>query len=149
MTAAMRAIFPYHVEDKLKEEFFDGSQAGYYVDVGANDPQEGSQTWHLEQLGWDGIVIEPQPDLAERHRQKRRARVYNLACSSPENSGRMMPFHVAGIHSSLASSFFVAGMRREGIIDVPVKTLDEILTDAQAQIPIDLLSIDVESHEIE
>jgi hypothetical protein len=40
-------------------------------------------------------------------------------------------------------------MRREGIINVPVKTLDEILTNAQAQIPIDLLSIDVESHEIE
>jgi Methyltransferase FkbM domain len=40
-------------------------------------------------------------------------------------------------------------MRRTGVAEVPVKTLDEILTDAKAPVPLDLVSIDVESHEIE
>jgi methyltransferase FkbM-like protein len=61
----------------------------------------------------------------------------------------MLPFQLAGIQSSLNLNFFVAGMRKEEIIEVPVRTLDDILTEAKAPIPIDLLSIDVESHEIE
>ena len=42
-----------------------------------------SQSWHLEQLGWTGILIEPQPDLAAALRQVRTARVFAVACSSP------------------------------------------------------------------
>ena len=37
---------------------------GQVIEVGANDPRERSQTWHLEQQGWTGVLIEPQPDLA-------------------------------------------------------------------------------------
>jgi hypothetical protein len=79
----MKAIFPYELEDKLKLDFFGGSHIGYFVDVGANDPKDGSQTWPFEQLGWEGILVEPQRDLAERLRQERRAKVYGVACSSP------------------------------------------------------------------
>jgi hypothetical protein len=40
-------------------------------------------------------------------------------------------------------------MRKGEIIEVPVRTLDDILEEANAPIPIDLLSIDVESHEVD
>jgi hypothetical protein len=40
---------------------------------------EGSQTWTLEQRDWDGVLIEPQPELAERLRRERRAPVYAVA----------------------------------------------------------------------
>ena len=35
---------------------FFGNIKGYYVEVGANDPRERSQTWHLEQQGWTGVL---------------------------------------------------------------------------------------------
>ena len=143
-----RAVFPDHTETRLKEEYL-GAQKGFFVDVGANDPKAISQTWHLEQSGWTGILIEPQPDLAQQLREQRRARVFACACSSPENAGKMLPFQVSGIHSSLNLDFFVAGMRKSDLIEVPVRTLDDILTEANAPSPIDLMSIDVESHEIE
>ncbi|HEY6257451.1 MAG TPA: FkbM family methyltransferase [Xanthobacteraceae bacterium] len=145
----MTAIFSYHVENQLKEEFFGRAARGFFVDVGANDPQDGSQTWHLEQLGWDGVLVEPQRDLAERSRQRRRAKVYAVACSSPANAGKTMTLNLAGIQSSLNPSFFVPDMRPGGVCEVPVMTLDQILTDAKAPVPLDLVSIDVESHEIE
>jgi FkbM family methyltransferase len=144
-----RAVFPDYAENKLKEEFFKGMREGYFVDVGANDPKDISQTWHLEQLGWRGILIEPQPALAQKLREQRRAKVFACACSSPKNAGKMLPFQVSGIHSSLDLDFFVAGMRKDTVIDVQVRTLDDILAEANAPVPIDLLSIDVESHEIE
>ena len=57
----MRAILPPDDETRLVRDFFGGA-TGYFVDVGANDPQVGSQSWHLEQEGWTGILVEPQPD---------------------------------------------------------------------------------------
>ena len=33
----MKAIFPDHMEERLKEEFFRGARKGFFVDVGAND----------------------------------------------------------------------------------------------------------------
>ena len=53
-------------EQELVQEFFRDTRSGFFVEVGANRPRQASQTWHLEQLGWTGILIEPQPDLAER-----------------------------------------------------------------------------------
>lgn len=144
-----RAIFPPDMEEKLKEQFFAGRREGFFVDVGANDPENMSQTWHLEKLGWRGVLIEPQPALAQKLKERRRAAVFACACSSPQNAGKMLPFQLAGIQSSLNLNFFVAGMRKEEIIEVPTRTLDDILTEANAPVPIDLLSIDVESHEIE
>ena len=145
----MKAIFPYQFEEQFKREFFGASRNGFFVDIGANDPKEGSQTWSFEQLGWDGILIEPQQDLAARLRQERRAKVYAVACSSPQNSGKVATLNVAGIHTSLDPGFFVAGMNRSGTNEVQLRTVDEILADAQAPIPLDFVSIDVESHEIE
>jgi FkbM family methyltransferase len=146
---ARRAILSYEAETELKEAFFAGENAGYFVEVGANDPQIHSETWHLEQRGWTGVLIEPQSDLAEKLRQSRTAKVYAIACSSPANSGTSMSLNAAGAHSSLHADFFVSGMKRQGIIEVPVRTLDEILIDAKAPAPVDFMSIDVEGHEVE
>jgi FkbM family methyltransferase len=136
-------------ERRLVREFFGNAPSGFFVEVGANDPHERSQTWHLEQAGWTGILIEPQPDLAEKLRRARKAKVYAVACSSPRNGGGMLPFHVAGPLSSLDPERMAPGSKTEAVIDVPIKTLDQILEEADAPIGLDFLSIDVEGHELE
>jgi FkbM family methyltransferase len=133
-------------EIRLVREFFQ-SRRGYFVDVGANDPTDWSQTFHLEQLGWDGVLIEPQPELAQALREQRKVGVQAVACSSPENSGRSMPLKLAGAYSTLSQVPRVVAARIAGTIDVPIKTLDEVLTEVRAPSPIDFLSIDVEGHE--
>jgi len=35
----MRTVFPDHAEDQLKAEFFGSANSGFFVEVGANDPQ--------------------------------------------------------------------------------------------------------------
>ena len=145
----MTAIFPYEAENRLKEEFFSHSTTGYFVDVGANDPERWSQSFHLEQMGWTGIVVEPQPQLADLLRQRRKASVYAVACSAPENAGKRMTLHLAGIHSSFDPMLKTATVRPQGTIEVPLKTLDQILAESSAPAPIDFLAIDVEGHEIE
>jgi len=143
----MRLISP-NEENALKEQFFDRGTAGYFVEVGAGDPYFESQTWQFEQAGWTGILIEPRKDLAEKLRKERTAVVFNVACSSPKNAGRLMPFYVAGSNSSLERERLAAGTAVQCVVEVPTRTLDQILTEARVTPPIDFISIDVEGHEL-
>jgi FkbM family methyltransferase len=150
----MGAIFDDDVGMSMVANFFGRSTAGYFVDVGANNPIDGSQTWHLEQLGWKGVLVEPQPNVADRLRKERRAQVFAVALSEPSNSGRMMPLTIAGYNSgncsSLDPNFFGAKREPYGVrYDVPVRTLDDVLAEAGAPRPLDFVSIDVEGHEPE
>src|SRR5262245_40562159 len=120
----MQTVFPDEAEDELKAAFF-GTRVGFFVEVGANDPREGSQTFALEQDGWRGVLIEPQPDLAAALKAERSAQVFPVACSSPQNAGRTMTLHVAGMLSSLDSRLAVTGIKPQRAIDVPVRTLDD------------------------
>jgi FkbM family methyltransferase len=135
-------------EMQMVAAFF-GDTKGYFVEVGANEPRVRSQTWHLEQAGWTGLLIEPQPDLVRELRATRLAKVFGVACSGPENEGRTLPLHVAGPLSSLDRAGMAPGAVPEAVIEVPIRTLNSVLTEAQAPEGFDFLSIDVEGHEIE
>ena len=136
-------------EEQLVRDFFAGEGPGFFVEVGANHPTEGSQTWHIEQAGWTGVLIEPQPDLAAFLVTARKSKVFATACSSPQNAGRSLPLHIDGARSALDRDRMAPGSRADYVIMVPTRTLDDILTEADAPAPVDLLSIDVEGHEIE
>src|SRR5258708_5009147 len=110
-------------EQQLVRDFFGGARTGFFVEVGANDPHERSQTYHLEQAGWTGVLIEPQPELAAKLREMRTATVFAVACSSPGNAGRSLPFHVAGPLSALDRDRMAPGTEPERIIAVPTRTL--------------------------
>lgn len=96
----MRTVFQQEDESELKRSFLSGSNRGYFVEVGANRPKALSQTFDLEQRGWTGVLVEPQPDLADELRRWRSAKVFANACSSRANSGSRMTLHLAGGHSS-------------------------------------------------
>jgi FkbM family methyltransferase len=135
-------------EQRLVREFL-GASPGFFVEVGAFHPFSGSQSWHLEQRGWAGVLVEPQPELAALLTRKRRASVFQFACSAPERHGTEMTLYVAGGTSSLERSKMVAGARATDAISVRVRTLDDILLEAEAPPQVDLMSLDVEGHEIE
>src|SRR6201995_4418641 len=80
------AVHPSHEQEQaLIRDFFAGEISGTFVEVGANHPTFGSQTWHLEQAGWTGVLVEPQPDLAAVLAASRNAQVFAVACTSPDN----------------------------------------------------------------
>ncbi len=144
----MRTIFPHEAGEDLKQAFFAETRKGFFVEVGANEPRHISQTFALERSGWRGVLIEPQPDLADALRRERTAQVFAVACSSPANAGSQLTLHLAGGHSSFDANLNLAGVKPHGTISVPVRTLDDVLREAGAT-SIDFMSIDVEGHELE
>jgi FkbM family methyltransferase len=148
MEAAVPAVFKPEFEVPLVREFFRDTPNGFFVEVGANDPKKDSQSFHLEEAGWIGILVEPLPELASELRRVRKARVFEVACSSPDRAGQTMTLHVAGPFSSFDPHLAVTGMRADRTVDVKVDTLDHVLVEGGAG-NIDLMSVDVEGHELE
>jgi hypothetical protein len=76
-------------ELQLVWKFFDCAKQGVFVEVGANYPTLLSQTWHLEQQGWSGVLVEPNPELCEMlQAQRPRRRTFQAAVGGPGPGGR-------------------------------------------------------------
>lgn len=135
------------VEKQLVQAFF-GKRKGFYVDVGANDPVLDSQSQHLEALGWTGLLIEPDPDCCELLRKTRAGTVVEMACSSPQNAGKQLLLNRAGPHSTLEQRPIALGAVVRSTVSVQCDTLDSILRGHAAPKQFDLLSIDIEGHEL-
>ena len=136
-------------EKQLVLKFFQNRCAGIFVEVGANDPVNSSQTWLLEQNGWSGVLVEPLSTLCEKLRaQRKNSQVFQVACSSPDQEGEA-ELHVGADpgHSTLEAVKASAGTSFAGIERVKITTLDKVLQ-AAVVLRIDFLSIDVEGHEI-
>lgn len=137
-------------EGKLIWEYFGRQRHGFFVDVGANDPRLGSQTWLLEQQGWSGLLIEPQARLCDRLRAERpRSRVFQLACGAPGHP-EFLPLHIAESpsKSSLVKNLVEASTTYTKTETVPIRTLDEVLGEAGCP-QVDFVSIDVEGTQLD
>lgn len=144
-------------EKALVRQYFGNAASGFFVDVGANEPTSVfSQTWHLEQSGWHGILIEPNRELFDEIVKRRpNSRAYNVACSSPEKVGTAelkIPVMADGVIDTGKAAIDVeidhAGFHSYRIVPVRVVTLDSILEESKVE-RIDFLSIDVEGTELD
>ncbi len=131
-------------------------ESGFFVDVGAHDPDRFSNTAWFYRHGWSGVNIEPNPRLAERLR-KARPRDVTLNCGVGREKGEMSFYlfsepavstfdpEVAAEYERCENDWTVVSTK-----PVPIRTLAEILEEnVPADTPIDLLSVDVEGLELD
>jgi FkbM family methyltransferase len=137
-------------EKQLVLQFFGQKRDGVFVEVGANDPVSGSQTWLLEQNGWRGVLVEPQSAHYEKLRARRKnSQVFQLACGAPGEEGEMdLLLAVQDGLSTLQDPRDAPGAGFVGAERVKVTTLDKVLHSAGLE-RFDFLSLDVEGHEIQ
>jgi FkbM family methyltransferase len=141
------------LEDREKQavwEYFGKRRDGFFVEVGANDPKNGSQTWLLEQQGWRGVLVEPQSALYEKLVEVRKnSKVHRAACGAPEKRGK------ATLHLATHDGFATMQLQEDslginfcGTETVDLVTLDDILA-KEGGPKVDFLSIDVEGFELD
>jgi FkbM family methyltransferase len=139
-------------EDRILAEIFGDRAGGYCVEVGANDGRTGSASYLFEKRGWQCLLVEPIPALADEIRAHRSCQVVNCAASS---QGGEATFFVAESVEAM-STLDLTPHRAEWIrhsggavkeITVRTATLDSLL--AEAGFPeIQFITIDVEGHEL-
>jgi FkbM family methyltransferase len=144
--------YSQHGQDSLIGDVLFKGRAGVFVDVGARDGRQFSNTIYLEEaLSWTGIAVEPHPDLFRTLERTRSCRCFNVAASDVEREG--LEF-VKFLEKRLGNSGLLATFRdpkllakvKHEIISVPCVPLSRLTPDLNR---IDYLDIDVEGHELQ
>jgi len=156
-TTAQPQYHAQHAEDLLVERAFGATaEHRYFVEVGMIDGMRFSNTYALEQRGWTGLCVEAHPEYVGMVRKNRPFSTVIHAAAS-DHSGGTLTFHAdpRGDLSTAAQPDEAAlardfGQWFEGFtqIQVPVRTLDDMLAEADAPVGMELVSIDVEGYEL-
>jgi FkbM family methyltransferase len=121
---------------------------GVYIEAGANDGINGSNTLKLEQsLNWTGLLIEPSKnmfDLCIKNRSSKNI-FLNAALVGEEN----LKYVQGDFDGHLMASINGERLKRQGDVSVRSLTLNKILAKLNFNKKIDFLSLDVEGYELE
>ena len=118
---------------------------GYFIECGANDGVDQSNTWYFEKyLNWHGLLIEPLTkqfiELKKNRSQKNH--FYNVALCGDENINSIQI-----IENDLVSTSPNEFNKGKKISNFDAKTLTKILDEISAPNLIDFFSLDVEGFE--
>jgi FkbM family methyltransferase len=133
-----------HDEEWIVRDFFNDRRGGVFVDVGANDHRENSNTYFLEvERGWSGIAIDAQTEFAAGY-QRHRPRTRFFAFFVSDVTGRSEELYVPE-NLLLASSNrrFVERFGKADTRKVPTITLTDLLLREHVA-RFDFLSMDIE-----
>lgn len=151
-----RLLRAQHGEDRLLAERFDHRREGTFVEVGALDGDHLSNTFYFEKaLGWSGVLIEANPEQAERARANRPgAQIAAVAAVAPGDEGTVtleVAEGEAGYSTLSANRAYSRILAERSIVTrpvpVPATTVDAVLHKAGIA-GIDFVTIDVEGHEL-
>jgi FkbM family methyltransferase len=146
----MELSYSQNLEDYHLSLAFAGQTTGTYIDVGAGHPIADNVSFWFYERGWQGIVVEPQPELAALY-QRLRPRDIAFRGLIGRESGEI-DFHVVDrLHGLSTTRVDVAQKARDFGANyqtrrMPVTTLAE-LCESYGVSSIDFLKIDVEGAE--
>ena len=150
----------YKQDQFLYENFFKNVTDGFFIDIGASEHEYQNNTFFFEDLGWNGILIEPRKQELENLKNKRKSPVENVAIYKESGIFKFLscdgyikglsgllceqkPEHLSRIFNEL----LIHGKSVE-IIEVQTITFQDIIKKYQCN-KIDYLSLDVEGAEHE
>jgi len=129
-------------------QVFNRKREGFFVEIGAHDGIELSNTYLLEKrYKWTGLCIEANPETFNILASNRDAVCLNICLDSEEKevqfrAGGMMGGIVdTGLDNEKSNRF------RNDLLTLNTRTLESVLDDQEAPAIIDYLSIDVEGAE--
>jgi FkbM family methyltransferase len=144
-------------EDIILSAFFPKDYKGFYIDVGAHDPDDDTVTKYFYERGWHGINIEPNKRLFDTL-EARRSRDINLNIGVADKAGELnFREYLNGDGLSTFSTDIREDYRQhpsqytKNFVDhkVAVTTLKDIIEKHAPDVPIDFLKVDVEGFEYE
>lgn len=144
-------------EDRILAKIFNEKCEGLCIEVGANDGVNDSNTMYFENVGWDCILIEPNPVLCQMIRASRKASLIEVAAS--DKNGETSLFvaegseRAHGVSTINSAEDALNKIKSYGFtyseVQVKTKLLNDILDSEKITSKIDFISIDVEGHELE
>ena len=143
--------FSFSGVDILIENIFRNQKNGFYIDVGCQHPIKNNNTYLLHKRGWSGINIDLDKDNIDLFNFSRISDDnINIAASNKINEVDLFFFHKKSPINTIdkkTSQFQKAKI--SSIKKIKTNTLNNIIKSSKySNKKIDLLSIDVEGHEL-
>jgi len=135
-------------QDLIINYFFKNKKKGIYIDVGCYHPYNGNNTKLLYDKGWSGINIDLDFHTIDFFNfVRKRDENINIAISDKEGEKDLYFFHNRSAINSLSE---IRKKEAKEIRKIQAKTLNSVFENSKFKNEkINLLSIDVEGHEIE
>jgi FkbM family methyltransferase len=145
--------YSQHGEDLIIDKFLKYKKNGFYVDVGANDPERFSNTMRFYKNGWRGINIEPDYNNYKKLTEHKSQDI-NVHCGIGLKNGeldfyRFTTHTLSTFSKEEADNYVKQGYSLEEKIKVPVRTLSDILAEHAKDKTIDFISIDTEGFDMQ
>lgn len=127
-------------------EVYNGKKGGFFVDVGAHDGIDLSNTYLLEKrYKWSGLCIEANPQTFKELENNRSVACLNVCLDQSE--GEVL-FNQDGVMGGIVDNGMDnEGVASSGVITLKTQTLNAVLSHASAPKVIDYLSMDIEGAE--
>jgi FkbM family methyltransferase len=151
--AASLSSYSQYREDLVIDALFKHKPDGFYVDIGANDPDVLSNTKLFYGRGWRGINVEPEPNLHAKLCAQR-TRDINIKAGVGPKPGVMTFYRMS---ADTLSSFNKRAALQAGLlygatllseVQIQVRTLTDILASHLKGMKIDLMSVDAEGYDL-
>lgn len=146
-----------HGEDIILAFLLKGlKKKGFYVDVGANDPEIISNTKYFYDRGWSGINIEPHSILFDKI-CKIRKRDININAGIAQEETSLKFYQIDEIEGTAGSTFdaeVAKDLERRGyviskITEMPVIPLQKVFNEHLNNQKINFMSVDTEGFDLE
>jgi len=148
----IRGSFSQKGEDIIIEKIIGQKKKGFYIDVGAHNPNIYNNTKRFYVKGWSGINIEPNPILIKEFiRQRRRDINLNVGVRKTSGKAKFYEFEFDGLSTFSKDEMKKnqkLGYKLKQELDIDVLSLKKIITKYYYK-KIDFLSIDTEGLDFE
>jgi FkbM family methyltransferase len=140
-------------EDLIIDKILNYKKKGFYVDVGANNPYDCSNTARFYRRGWRGINIEPIPNNLNKFKKERPLDInLNIGVGNKEGSFDFFEFEedmLSTFSKKEANEEIKKGKKFLKKHKIKIQKLSSVLEKYTKNKEIDLLSIDTEGFDMD
>lgn len=145
-------------EDVIIRKFLSGIQNGFYVDLGAHNYKNASNTYYFYLLGWSGVCVDPLPGVKNKFIRNRPKDIFLEKAIVPnKDSAKTIDYHFFKDFednsttstkriNDLKNNF---GRKPSSTMQIETITTTELAKNYIGSKQINLLNIDIEGGELE
>ena len=135
-------MYSQHKEDELIFNYIEKKNDGLYVDIGAGDYKELSNTYMLYELGWRGLAVEPLPKYHTGWKEFRPRDTFITDAISDKNGTVQMA------HTVMEGTWLFEAWQSEQLVrTVKCRTFANLMEEYPEFLSADFFTMDIEMSE--
>ena len=145
-------------EDIIIRKFLSGIKKGFYIDLGAHNYKDGSNTYYFYLLGWSGICVDPLPGVKNEFTRNRPKDIFlEKAIVPSKDLSKTIDYHFFKEFEDNSTTSIkrindlkkIFGRKPSSIMQIETITTTNLVRNYIGSKQVNLLNIDIEGGELE